>query len=55
MKDLIIETTFDADAATTFAILTDLLNRGGCDATPEEFRRYGSARQLYNFHPDNAY
>jgi hypothetical protein len=20
-----------------------------------DFRRYGSARQLYNFHPDNAY
>lgn len=24
------------------------------DARPEEFRRYGSARQLYNFHVDNA-
>jgi glutamate synthase domain-containing protein 3 len=21
---------------------------------PGEFRRYGSARELYNFHPDNA-
>lgn len=37
------------------ALLTDLLERGGCDARPEEFRRYGSARKLYNFNIDNAY
>ena len=36
-------------------ILRDLLEKGGCDARPEEFRRYGSARQLYNFKIDNAY
>jgi glutamate synthase domain-containing protein 3 len=36
-------------------ILTELLERGGCDAKATEFKRYGSARQLYNFHPDNAY
>ena len=36
-------------------LLTELLERGGCDAKPEEFRRYGSARQLYNFNIDNAY
>lgn len=36
-------------------LLADLLERGGCDAKPEEFKRYGSARQLYNFKPDNAY
>ena len=36
-------------------ILRDLLERGGCDARPEEFKRYGSARQLYNFKIDNAY
>jgi glutamate synthase domain-containing protein 3 len=24
------------------------------DADPSEFRRYGSARRLYNFHVDNA-
>jgi hypothetical protein len=24
------------------------------DAKPSEFRRYGSARRLYNFHVDNA-
>ena len=24
------------------------------DVRPEEFRRYGSARQLYNFKVDNA-
>ncbi len=36
------------------AQLADLLERGGCNARPEEFRRYGSARRLYNFHVDNA-
>ena len=36
-------------------ILRDLLEKGGCDARPEEFKRYGSARQLYNFKIDNAY
>lgn len=35
-------------------ILKDLLERGECDAKPEEFRRYGSARKLYNFDVDNA-
>ncbi|WP_371441611.1 protein GlxC [Rhodovulum sp. ES.010] len=35
-------------------LLADLLARAGADAKPEEFRRYGSARQLYNFHIDNA-
>ena len=35
-------------------ILRDLLDRGGCDAKPEEFKRYGSARKLYNFDIDNA-
>lgn len=36
-------------------LLAELLERGGCDAKPEEFKRYGSARQLYNFNIDNAY
>ena len=35
-------------------ILRDLLARAGCEAAPEEFRRYGSARTLYNFDIDNA-
>jgi methylamine---glutamate N-methyltransferase subunit B len=35
-------------------ILRDLLARAGADAKPEEFRRYGSARKLYNFNIDNA-
>ena len=35
-------------------ILRDLLERAGADARPEEFRRYGSARTLYNFHVDNV-
>lgn len=35
-------------------ILKDLLARAGSDAKPEEFKRYGSARQLYNFDVDNA-
>ena len=36
-------------------ILRDLLEKGECDAKPEEFKRYGSARQLYTFKIDNAY
>ncbi|WP_425040948.1 protein GlxC [Primorskyibacter sp. S187A] len=36
------------------AILEELLERGGCDAKASEFRRYGSARTLYNFDVDNA-
>lgn len=36
------------------ALLTDLLEQAGADAKPEEFKRYGSARTLYNFHVDNA-
>jgi glutamate synthase domain-containing protein 3 len=35
--------------------LADLLERAECDAKPEEFRRYGSARKLYHFNIDNAY
>ncbi|MCV6596824.1 MAG: GXGXG domain-containing protein [Mangrovicoccus sp.] len=35
-------------------LLADLLERAGADAKPEEFRRYGSARTLYNFDIDNA-
>jgi glutamate synthase domain-containing protein 3 len=37
------------------AHLRDLLGRAGFDdLDPTEFRRYGSARQLYNFNVDNA-
>ena len=36
-------------------LLQELLERGGCDAKPQEFKRYGSARELYNFKIDNAY
>jgi methylamine---glutamate N-methyltransferase subunit B len=32
-----------------------LLDEAGVDADPAEFRRYGSARRLYNFRVDNAY
>lgn len=35
--------------------LSDLLARAGIDADPKEFKRYGSARKLYNFDIDNAY
>ena len=35
-------------------ILRELLKRAGADAKPEEFKRYGSARKLYNFHVDHA-
>ena len=34
----------------------DLLEQAGIDdVDPASFRRYGSARRLYNFHVDNAY
>ena len=36
------------------ALLGDLLERAGSDAKPEDFKRYGSARQLYTFNIDNA-
>jgi glutamate synthase domain-containing protein 3 len=37
------------------AELRSLLERAGFDdVDPAEFRRYGSARRLYNFHVDNA-
>jgi glutamate synthase domain-containing protein 3 len=36
------------------AELRELLERAGIDADPGEFRRYGSARRLYNFNVDNA-
>jgi glutamate synthase domain-containing protein 3 len=37
------------------AQLRDLLERAGVtDADPGEFRRFGSARRLYNFSIDNA-
>jgi len=37
------------------ALLAELLARAESDAKPEEFKRYGSARKLYNFNVDNAY
>jgi glutamate synthase domain-containing protein 3 len=38
------------------AELRSLLERAGFDdLDPSEFRRYGSARRLYNFKVDNAY
>ncbi len=36
------------------ATLTDLLRRAGMDADAGGFRRFGSARELYNFKIDNA-
>jgi glutamate synthase domain-containing protein 3 len=35
-------------------ILKSLLDEAGIDAKPEEFTRYGSARNLYNFDVDNT-
>lgn len=35
-------------------ILKDLLERASADADPADFKRYGSARKLYNFHVDHA-
>jgi methylamine---glutamate N-methyltransferase subunit B len=37
------------------AHVAELLARAEVDADPADFRRYGSARRLYNFHIDNAY
>jgi glutamate synthase domain-containing protein 3 len=37
------------------AELRALLDEAGVDEDTRYFRRYGSARQLYNFHVDNAY
>ena len=34
--------------------LTVLLGRAGIEVDPREFKRYGSARKLYNFHVDHA-
>ena len=36
------------------AQVAGLLEAAGIDADPAAFRRYGSARQLYNFKIDNA-
>jgi glutamate synthase domain-containing protein 3 len=36
------------------AELANLLERAGSEADPADFRRYGSARRLYNFDVDNA-
>jgi len=36
------------------AELRELLTAAGMDADPGDFRRYGSARKLYNFTIDNA-
>ncbi len=35
--------------------LTELLQQAQIDAEPRNFKRYGPARQLYNFKVDNAY
>ncbi len=36
------------------AILADLLKKAGVEESVESFTRYGSARNLYHFHVDNA-
>jgi glutamate synthase domain-containing protein 3 len=36
------------------AEVAELLRAAGLDADPAAFRRFGSARSLYNFHVDNA-
>ena len=36
------------------AQVRELLEAAGIEADPTEFRRYGSARRLYNFTIDNA-
>ena len=34
--------------------LADLLAKAGIEADPKSFKRYGSARKLYNFNVDHA-
>ncbi len=36
------------------AILTDLLKKSHAEVRPEDFKLYGSARNLYHFHVDHA-
>jgi len=36
------------------AELKELLDQAGFEVEPDEFKRYGSARRLYNMHVDNA-
>ena len=44
------------DKTSKFSILRNAIFEGyESDAKPEEFKRYGSARNLYNFNIDNAY
>ena len=45
-----IQTDMTAEAAERLAALLD---RAGMTADPGDFRRYGSARELYNFHVDD--
>jgi glutamate synthase domain-containing protein 3 len=40
--------------AEHLAELRELLQQAGMNESPERFKRYGSARQLYNFKVDNA-
>jgi len=40
--------------AEHLAEVKELLDAASINAAPTEFRRYGSARTLYNFHVDNA-
>jgi glutamate synthase domain-containing protein 3 len=49
-SDCIEKPMDDAHRAT----LAELLGRAGFDLDAGDFRRYGSARQLYNFHIDHA-
>ena len=48
-----VEKELDAEHAGELGAL--LLRAGFADLDASEFRRYGSARQLYNFKVDNAY
>ena len=45
-----VEKDLEAEHVT---LIAGLLGRSGLDADPKSFRRYGSARELYNFHIDD--
>ena len=54
VKDLGSDCVEKEMRAEHLGFLSELLDRAEIRFKPKEFRRYGSARQLYNFHVDHA-
>ena len=53
-NDKQLENVFNVLRAEHIEELQELLNRAGFNEKASDFKRYGSARQLYNFKVDNA-